>query len=330
LELAKPIDEGSWSAGYKFGVYLGPDSDAFGSGFADNVGLSEAYIDLRAPVGNGLDIRAGYFPTIIGFEVYDSPSNPNFSRSYGYAMEPFNHTGVLLSYQINDMIGVSAGVANDGAQSNVIGFRDGHDSTLSYMASVSLTAPEGTGFLEGSTLTAGVIDTGIDGGPGTGNPSNPINYYIGGTLPTPVEGLSLGLAFDYQTDALAGATPATFGKTDDQWAVAGYVTYMASDKLSLNGRVDYAQAEKGFGGVLGTGGQSGELKNGVLKLENEDLLSFTLTADYQLWDNVLSRLEFRYDMADGDVFGGKEGAGVFGTGDTNDAATLALNLVYQF
>ena len=40
------------------------------------------------PVGNGIDWKMGVFDTIIGYEVFESGNNPNFTRSYGYAIEP--------------------------------------------------------------------------------------------------------------------------------------------------------------------------------------------------------------------------------------------------
>src|SRR5436190_13886085 len=119
LVLEKPLDEGQWSAGYKADLVFGPDANYYntlanggiGDGSSD-FNVKQAYVALRAPIGNGLDIKLGVFDTLIGYEVFESVNNPNFSRSYGYFIEPTHHTGVLLSYHINDMISVSGGVAN--------------------------------------------------------------------------------------------------------------------------------------------------------------------------------------------------------------------------
>ena len=69
---------------------------------------------LRAPVGNGLDFRLGYWESPIGYEVFDAGNNPNYSRSYGYSIEPKQFTGVLASYRITEVFSVSGGVANSG------------------------------------------------------------------------------------------------------------------------------------------------------------------------------------------------------------------------
>src|SRR5579872_6928837 len=111
LTLEKPADAAdAWGAGYKVDLLFGPDANIVGglgtqsSGVSGDFGVKQAYVDLKAPVGNGLDVKIGVWDTIIGYEVFESGNNPNFTRSYGYTIEPTTHTGVLASYQINDMI----------------------------------------------------------------------------------------------------------------------------------------------------------------------------------------------------------------------------------
>ena len=67
---------------------------------------------LRAPAGNGLDLKLGVWDTIIGYETFDSGNNPNYTRSYGFTIEPTTHTGLLATYQLNEMFGLAAGIAN--------------------------------------------------------------------------------------------------------------------------------------------------------------------------------------------------------------------------
>jgi hypothetical protein len=66
-------------------------------------------VTLRAPVGNGLDFKLGVWDTIIGYEVFDAGSNPNYSRSYGYFLEPTTYTGIQASYHIAEWL-CAAGV----------------------------------------------------------------------------------------------------------------------------------------------------------------------------------------------------------------------------
>ena len=138
LNIEKPLDEAPAASGFKIQMLFGPDAAAYNSsanaaggqrgqqasvtdgnpnGFYDgfwssDFAIKQAYVAVRAPIGNGIDFKIGVFDTIIGYEVFEAGNNPNFSRSWGYAMEPTEHTGILASYKVNDMITVNAGVAN--------------------------------------------------------------------------------------------------------------------------------------------------------------------------------------------------------------------------
>ena len=196
LTLEKPLDEGQWSAGYKADLLFGPDASLFnqviGNG-AQDVGIKQAYVVLRAPVGNGLDIKMGVFDTIIGYEVFEAGNNPNYSRSWGWQLEPTQHTGVLASYRVADFLSVAAGVANTwNAGINGRPVRAGgvpaSESEKTYMASVTLTAPESFGAMKGAALYGGVVNglNNASGASGTGIvPCDTTSIYAGVTVPLP-------------------------------------------------------------------------------------------------------------------------------------------------
>src|SRR2546425_4002802 len=101
LTIERPLDEAQWSAGYKVDLLFGPDGNSLGTqstGIASDFAIKQAYVALRAPVGNGLDLKLGVWDAIIGYESIDAGSNPNYSRSYGFTVEPKTHTGVLTTY----------------------------------------------------------------------------------------------------------------------------------------------------------------------------------------------------------------------------------------
>ena len=159
LTLEKPLSEDQWAAGYKANLIFGPDATAFNTSanaFAGGADFSvkEAYVALRMPVGNGLDWKIGSFNTIIGYESFESYLNPNYSRSFGWQLEPTQHTGVLASYQASDAVSFSAGIANTwNAGINARPVRGGSaadESEKTYMASITITAPDSWGFLKGS------------------------------------------------------------------------------------------------------------------------------------------------------------------------------------
>src|SRR5262249_48300549 len=132
--------------------------------------VKQAYVVLHAPVGNGLDFKVGVWDTIIGYEVFESVNNPNVTRSYGYTMEPTTHTGIMATYQVNEMLSASAGIANTfgpqingraflGAGSVAAGTQGPKaESFKTYMASLNFTAPTNWGALGGSSITACVIN----------------------------------------------------------------------------------------------------------------------------------------------------------------------------
>lgn len=295
LQLEKALDEGTWSAGYKAELWAGPDAAGLpGSGFGSNLAIKQAYVALRAPVGNGIDIKIGQFDPIIGYEVADSYANPNFSRSFGFAYEPLGHTGVLASYQFSEVFGVAAGVANTYDQ--VINKKVATESRKTFMSGITIKAPESLGFLAGSSLYAGVIDGGNE------LIKDTINLYAGASIATPIKALSLGLAYDYVANLRANGTYAN--------AYAVYASYQLTEKLKTNLRGEYAN-------------NSGGLLYGVPNANDEKITGLTATIDYALWANVVTRAEFRWDhIAGGSV------ARPF-DGQKNDLSA-AVNVIYKF
>lgn len=202
------------------------------------------------------------------------------------------------------------------------------ESYKTYMGSVAVTAPQSLGFLSGSTLYGGVVNGYDNSVVGTGLPIPTLNAYVGGTLATPVTGLRLGAAWDLLNIDSNFNTPTTSTKTRaDIWSLAGYASFQATEKLSFHGRFEYVNGDidEGLGGV--SAGNFGR---------NNGIFASTLTAQYDLWKNVISRIEFRWDHAEhGDPFGGTTPGvynPVFNSTGANraDAYLLAANIIYKF
>jgi len=311
LQLEKPIDEGTWSAGYKVETMFGPDAVVMPGRLGNSqIALKQAYVALRAPVGNGIDFKIGQFDPIVGYEVTDSYANPNFSRSFGFNnLEPFGHTGVLASYQATEIIGVTLGVANgddgllQGGALTAQGTRGAlAESSKVYMAGLVVKAPESTGWLAGSSLYAGVVN-----GDRTGAAPDPTLLYVGASLATPVKALSIGASADILLNATFDGSYAN--------AYALYAGFQLTEKLKLNNRLEYATS--GYGAFLPNGGTTGRVFN-----QADKVLGETLTLDYALWANVVTRAEFRWDRA-------VDGQGAFDNGQKNDLS-LSANIIYKF
>jgi hypothetical protein len=334
LSIEKPVDAAdAWGAGYKVDLLFGPDADAFATqstGVAADFAVKQAYVTLHAPVGNGLDFKVGVWDTIIGYEVFESINNPNVTRSYGYSVEPTTHTGIQAAYQFCESFSATVGVANTfgptingrpflGGGTTVPATGQGPDaeSYKAYMGSMTFTAPTNWGVMGGSTLTACIINGFNAASPSAGTgagpaPADQTSFYAGATLNTPITGFKVGAAYDYvyvgsQPLTAPGSGVAAYGHTD---VVGLYASYQLTEKLSL-----YARGEYGWSSVPTT-------------FMASKVIEATATLQYDLWKNVLSRLEFRWDhAADGSTpYGGT----VVGDGTKMNSYILLANVSYKF
>jgi hypothetical protein len=272
----------------------------------------------------------------------ESPSNPNYTRSYGHSIEPQTHTGLLISYRITEAISLSGGIANtmnsainSRAHAGSTGTPSGVFATLfpgltladtgdnqyaesykTYMGSIALTAPESMGFLAGSTLYGGVENGYNNSVLGTGVGLQQLNAYAGVTLATPVTGLRVGAAFDLMdidTRNVHGSGPISGAFIDGEiWTLAGYLSYQVTEKLSVHARGEYVDA------------MLDEPLSG-----HQHLFALTTTAQYDLWKNVTTRVELRWDhsTSGNKIFGGDTSEDA---PDRKNAWMLAANVIYKF
>ena len=302
LTLEKPLEENGWSAGYRVQLFMGPDANALASSSSftptSDFAIKEANVALRAPVGNGLDFRLGVWTELLGYEISESYLNPNYSRSWGFFLEPIIHTGLLTSYKVNDAISASVGVVDNGVFSNAINSRGSTtESKKSYTGILTLTAPDSFGFIKGTTVNLSFLDTGASGR------MDPINWYAGITMPTPIKNISIGVSDDYRANGL-------FDQSHEN-AADVYLLYQATEKLKLANRTEYATGSAGAWNVPVDG------------THNVELLGETFTVDYSLWKNVVTRGELRWDHS-------LTGQGMFGDGTQRNAVSLTFDVVYKF
>lgn len=323
LRLDKALSEENWSSGYRVDMLFGPDADVFAtqSNLADGAGdfaIQQAYVVLGAPVRNGLEFKMGVFDSIIGYESHDSVNDPNYTRSYATSLEPHTHTGLLASYRFADWFGVAAGVANTIVPTiNEKAYEGGKaESAKTYMASAELAAPDSMGFLAGSKLFVGFV-TGFGGPAAEGqNLQNQDNFYLGATLNTPMKNLKVGGSFDYV------AHPGGIEDISPAHAYAGYLSYQM-EKWGFHARAEYAEA---FSTV--------RLANDVNGLPADqsafyNVFALTGTVSYDLWKNVLTRFEVRWDHAtDGNNHFGQ--ADVNGDPQLKNSWLVAANVIYKF
>jgi hypothetical protein len=320
LRIEKPMDEGEWASGYRVDLWFGPDANTLGTTSNEapsdsDFAIRQAYVALRTPVGNGIDWKMGVFDTIVGYESVEGPVNPNYTRSYGHSIEPQTHTGLLASYRFADYVSASVGIANTtGPSINARAFDVPSDtdhgkaeSYKTYMGSVTLTAPDNWGWASGSTFYGGVVVGFNDNENASDIDQNSDSWYAGLTLNTPVKGLKVGAAFDYLN---------IHNSDNYAWALGGYVSYQATEKLSFHVRGEYAKAD------------TDDFEGTFFGTDKPKVVEVTATVQYDLWANVLSRLEFRWDHAANgeDTFGENSAGGP----DLKNAFMLAANIIYKF
>jgi hypothetical protein len=96
-------------------------------------------------------------------------------------------------------------------------------------------------------------------------------------VPTPVAGLKVGACYDY-----LGVPQQTLGGSSYANAVGLYTSYQATEKLGLYVRGEYASSDT-------------TNPAGANIIGGNKIFEVTTTLQYDLWKNVLSRLEFRWD-----------------------------------
>jgi len=294
ISLDKPLDESPWASGYHIDLNSGPDAIYAGESW-----LRQGYVTLRTPVGNGIDWKVGIFDGVTGYESNTGWQNPNYTRSYGYAVNPASEAGAIGSYKINNVFAVQAGIANR-SSGNTVGL-----SSKDYIGAVAITAPDSLGFLKGSVLNFGTVQTFDNGGIN--------NYSVNATLNTPVTGLKVGLSYD-----VVQSLQSQVGGVDGN-IYGVYVNYQATQKLGLNLRAEYQDTTD-----LAINGNSWDY---TVYGKGEEI---TATVQYDLWANVVSRLELRWDHVEHGV-AYYSNTGYSNSAPKNENAFLvALNLVYKF
>ena len=321
LRFSKELDEDAsiWSAGYAASLLIGPTAQEMS--YADGeFALQHAYVDLRAPIGNGLDFRFGAFESLLGYEALETYTNPNYSRSYGAYLEHGQSVGGLAAYtfDINGwLLSMTAGIAN-AFDNPVMNGRASNSARLSYMGALDLIFPESTGFLEGTEVYVALVN-GINSDPAMDADSQPNNFGLNAwiAVPLPVEGLSFAFNYDYAGNGSRGGS----SPVGSSWAnaYAGYLIYDVTDKLTFANRFEYAEGSAGAYDSIGDADRSW-----LWGADQDQFIADTFTVAYKLWDNVITRAEFRWDH---DLSGNKR---MTDDGTRENAFGISANVTYMF
>jgi len=263
--------------------------------FAQN--LKEAYLEYMAPIGKGLQINVGKFVTPAGAEVIETKDNWNYTRGILFAWAiPYTHTGLSAKYTFNSKVALTGFLVNgwnNSSETNLVNGNSGKTTGFS----LALTPSSKFGIIENYLVGPEVFQ------------DNSNYRHLSDTVVTfnPTSKLSLMANFDYGHDRPGG--------TSVWWSgIAGYIKYAPNDKWAFATRGEWFNDHDGFS--TGTA---------------QHLSEFTFTAQRMLAGKLMSRLEFRRDMSDHNVFPYRDSSledPVFGPIDHQNSVTIGL--VYAF
>ncbi len=296
--LDKPYDPAKFSAGFHTELLLGQDATVIrsnGFNLGTEADLPHLYVTLNVPTasGNGLQIKVGRVPTLMGLEVIETYANPNWSEGNQFIyVENFTGTGVSVETKFNNYVDAQFRVINGWDQ---VADNNTHRSLMGRV-----------GLYPNALTSLGIVGY---WGPEEAGDNTANRYGVDALVWRKLGRVNLWVQGDYgkeqQNAALADPT-----QDAQWWALGGWITYDASSSLGLALRGDYLNDENGartslfYGFPLNTGQKLG---------------SATATLNIRSWPNAVVRPEVRYDRSTLAVFDGKR-----------DQVTVALGLAYLY
>jgi len=278
--------------GYRTDLFFGNDSEVITSAglgsAADDFDLQQAFVEVLVPTSNvipglnDIDLKIGKFVTMNGAEVIESKDNWNTSRSllFGYAI-PFTHTGIRGTYTFNNGWDVALGVVNGW---DVTDDTNNGKTIETHFGFNSIPLPGD------SSVTVAL--QGYFGPEQAGSDSNWRNLFDMVIIyKTPWKPLTLMYNYDYADEENLLVDPRSTASTlvdNANWSGhAVYARYDINDQWSLSGRYEYFSDADGVRVLAGT---------------PADYQEITGTLEYRPWKNLVTRLEYRYDDANRNVF----------------------------
>ncbi len=319
--------------------------------------VHELYAEYIVPIGNGLKIQAGKINTLIGLEVINSWENPNFSRSFTFGLaQAFTETGIRFTYPFASWATVAMGLVNgwDNIEDNNRG--------KTFTWNVALTPHEkfgatfyGSYGAEQSNGANGGAFCGIGATANTTGCDPDAKRTVVGALITikPTASDTLIIEPYYGNEANASGARAALGQSPNaRWnAILAYFTHDFNDQskphafsarvrgelfedaggartcaggVNFNGGSNTcAGSQGGFTGSPGGFNTTNTLFGATPNAQAQTLQSYTFTLQYKPAPSLLTRVEFRHDISNKDVF-------LYGQRSVDNQSTLGFSAVYLF
>ena len=287
---------GPGSLGYRLDLVYGPLADSFNvsfepanAGFSVQRNILNGYVSYSVPVGKGLNLDFGKFTTFIGAEVFDTIDNWNYQQGIMFSFaQPYYHTGLRASYAPSDKVGLGFYLVN--------GWNNSFDNNTGKSVGFSLTLTPSSKFQLIQNYLGGPENTApIPGGDIS-------------TMASLTATINQNVALKFNYDIGANRPLISSDPRQDWRGIASSVRFSRADgKIALAPRFEYLYDNSGFA----TGAR-------------QDLKTLTLTNEYRIKPNFSTKLEYRYDFSNQNIF--KKEADQL----VKDQHVFLLGLVYSF
>lgn len=212
LEKVPTVDEGVTDlVGFRADILFGEQAERLGFGFNSDgdgaVSPYQAYINVLVP-STGLNIYAGQFTTLAGWELIEAKNNTNITRSLLFYRIPFAHSGVRATFSAGSL-DFALGLSNDWDA------LDDADDGKTFESQIALNFAD-TGWL------------GVTGYFGDTDGDTRTLITVVGSI-TLSEKVTLIADYEYTSHDAGG----------DRWGFAGYAIVSLSDAMSLALRGEY-------------------------------------------------------------------------------------------
>jgi hypothetical protein len=277
--------------------------------------FQEFYVQYLAPVGRGLDLQVGQFNALVGYEQVGNPYSPNYSRSYLYLGQPFTTGGISATYEFNQQVVLSI---------RGITFINATQANAHYEPLVE------TLLMVFPSEKVRLMLYGL-AGPRTGAPGTPGGtLLLGGGYASWQLGAQTWAVVEAYYANQANSSLISAGKNARWDGVAAYLFHDFTKEWGVRLRGEIFEDAGGLITCQGTtayqpranvcfGATSTEAAPAVA----QTLWEVTATLEYRPLPSLKTRLEYRYDKSDQNVF-------QLGNRATSYQPTLSLDVVYIF
>jgi hypothetical protein len=310
------VDKEKWDAAYRVSLLYGQNAkvDDSTSGTVGYQAIREAYVELNAPIGTGLDFKAGELISLLNYESGDGgAANANFSQGYQWWYTGNGPAGaVQLAYDFNDMIGIKLRLQNG----LYTGETDSGSKTFVGSLWVNPDKKTSLTFLGFAGRQDFVPAWYLSGG-----------SFIGSRQLTESHNLSFATELDYfhfsGFDSALDGVPGGGADHGEFWSVGAWLTADLCPKVSVALRGEFLCDRTGFGTFWNSPSPSSVEFPGAAGFPSalytsgagQDLSSVTLTLDYKPVASLKIQPEIRWNHSTfNGAFAGKSDQVIVGMG----------------